>query len=72
MKAMSRERANFTSNTCPVCGKSFVPAAYHVYRTKTGRTRFVCSYHCMLASERDRIQRKNGRMAPEGKKGGCV
>ena len=38
---------------CPVCGKTFVPAPYHVYK-EAGRakTRKVCSYSCMLKAER--------------------
>ena len=37
--------------TCPVCGKDFIPAAQHVYRDKH-RKYLVCSYSCMLESQR--------------------
>lgn len=36
---------------CPICHKIFVPAPQHVYKTHD-KARFVCSYHCSLASER--------------------
>lgn len=40
---------------CPVCGKSFIPAPYHIYKSKN---RMVCSYHCQLASEEKREKKE--------------
>ena len=34
--------------SCPVCGKNFVPAPYHVYKNSKGR--LVCSYRCQMKS----------------------
>lgn len=37
---------------CAICGKTFIPAPMHVYKRKHGsggKTRWLCSYHCMLA-----------------------
>ena len=31
---------------CPVCGKIFIPAGMHVYRTRDKRSIMVCSYTC--------------------------
>lgn len=44
---------------CPICGKTYVPAPYHVY--KVGRTP-VCSYSCTLpgAKEKHKEAAKNG------------
>lgn len=46
--------------TCPVCNKKFIPAPYHIYKTARGR-KLVCTYTCMLKSERQHEQkaRKN-------------
>ena len=37
--------------TCPVCGKNYIPAPYHMYKlwdSKTGHSIQVCSYSCSL------------------------
>lgn len=39
-------RENIYDAKCPVCGKNFVPAPFHVYKNKKGK--LVCSYHCQL------------------------
>lgn len=34
---------------CPICGKSFIPAYYHVYVTKRNNgtvVKYQCSYTC--------------------------
>lgn len=37
----------FTTRVCPVCGKTFIPAALHQYHTAMhGRKRLVCTYTC--------------------------
>lgn len=44
---MSRE----LERVCPVCKKIFIPAPYHIYKVARGR-KLVCTYTCMLKSER--------------------
>lgn len=39
------------SISCPICGKSFVPAPMHIYRDKRCHKR-VCSWSCVCKSER--------------------
>lgn len=38
---------------CPVCGKTFIAAPYHVYAvsTKKGKA-LACSWSCVLKNER--------------------
>lgn len=39
---------------CAVCGKVFIPAPLHVYkRMLQGRTKWFCSYHCLVAWDRE-------------------
>jgi YHS domain-containing protein len=41
---------------CAVCGKTFIPAPMHVYKRKHGsggHTKWFCSYHCMLAWDKE-------------------
>lgn len=45
---------------CPVCGKRFVPAVEHIYRTGD-KSRLVCTYTCALRSEREHLARKYGK-----------
>lgn len=41
---------------CGICGKAFIPAPLHIYRDKRrGKNRYVCSYGCMLRSERFKL-----------------
>jgi hypothetical protein len=40
---------------CPVCGKSFIPAPMHVFKTPTGS--YICAYSCVLERER-RVKKK--------------
>jgi hypothetical protein len=42
---------NLREIKCPICGKIFVPAPYHAYRANH-KDALVCSYHCVLESER--------------------
>lgn len=37
--------------TCPICKKQFYPTHEHVYK-KAGSKRKVCSWHCVLESEK--------------------
>lgn len=49
---------NIIELVCPVCGKTFVPAVMHVYRTEEGRP--VCTWGCLCAY-RNRRGGKRGR-----------
>ena len=45
---------------CPICGKWFIPAACHAYKSKCKPSgKKVCSWHCVLESERRRGAAKN-------------
>lgn len=45
---------------CPICKKRFIVQPLHVYKDKRkSNGTFVCSYTCMLESERIKPQRKN-------------
>lgn len=39
---------------CPICQKSFIKAPLHIYKDKRSacKAEYVCSYHCMLKSEK--------------------
>ena len=55
MKKQS-EAVSGCSIVCPVCGRNFVPAPYHVYRSSAkvkAQTKLVCSYSCAQASRRE-------------------
>ena len=45
---MFNERERIIVKTCPVCGKKFIPAIRHIYKSKG---RLVCTYSCMLKNE---------------------
>lgn len=42
--------------TCPICGKTFVPAAQHIYRVNG---RLVCTWGCQRKVEKEKKARKN-------------
>lgn len=52
---------------CPVCKKSFIPAAYHVFHLYGNMNLVpVCSWSCQLASERKLCEkRENAKMKGE-------
>ena len=53
--------------TCPVCGKIFFPTPAHVYKDK--RTpRYVCSWSCVLESERLKEAAKTNKSERGGAK----
>lgn len=40
-------------NKCPVCGKQFEPAPYHVYKIYVKYShKLVCSWHCVREWEK--------------------
>lgn len=43
-----KEYTEIVGRKCPICGKFFIPASYHIYKAKG---RMVCSYLCQLAGE---------------------
>ena len=45
------EATQFIDKTCPICGKNFIPAGQHMYRDARNDN-LVCSWTCMLKSER--------------------
>ncbi len=47
-----RNNPNLNETQCPVCGKTFFPSGQHVYKDYRSRNRNVCSYKCVLISER--------------------
>lgn len=48
--------------TCPVCGKKFVPAPYHVYHEAGGQSKKrVCSYNCAVVAQRNYEANKKKR-----------
>ena len=50
---MSNEPKHWlTPNKCPVCGKTFFPAALHAYKDARNHARLVCTYPCYRESER--------------------
>ena len=61
-KKFKAQKSQLVLETCPICGKTFVPAPMHVYHVACKQTR-VCSYHCALESERrhEAGKKKTGR-----------
>lgn len=50
---------------CSICGKEFIPAALHIYKTKDnhGKIRIQCSYNCYRKAGGDdgKYNREYGR-----------
>lgn len=47
---------------CAKCGKKFIPAPMHAYKSKcggTGQNKLLCSYHCMLAWDKEHPPKRN-------------
>ena len=44
----------FKEVRCPVCGENFIPAAQHAYKDKRYPYKRVCTWHCVLESERQK------------------
>lgn len=45
----------YITRKCPVCGKSFIPAPYHVYKVLMHRSnKLVCSWACKVAYDKER------------------
>lgn len=52
MSESQKQTSPFVVHKCPICGKSFIPAAMHIYR-KNGNA--FCGWNCYLKS--DTVQR---------------
>lgn len=37
---------NSLDHTCPICGKNFIPAPLHIYRSKNKDNLIFCTYTC--------------------------
>lgn len=48
---------------CPVCGKKFIPAAYHVYRVNK---RLVCTWGCQRKAEKEAEAKEKKRRDKNG------
>ena len=65
---MSNEMRHWlTPNKCPVCGKTFFPAALNAYRDARNRDRLVCTYTCYRESER--LHEQDLAAKPQRKRG---
>ena len=51
MKGYNRKNSSLKEAKCPICNKVFVPAPEHMYKAHD-KVRYVCTYHCMLESEK--------------------
>lgn len=51
---MSKEPYKSRPRKCPVCGRMYIPAPYHIYKVliKTNY-RLVCSWSCVMKHERE-------------------
>lgn len=50
--------------TCPVCGKTFIPAYEHIYKDGTKK---VCGWNCQCEAERRKEAEKARKKAYRGK-----
>ncbi len=53
----------FREMICPICGKSFIPGAQHIYKSEIDG-KLVCTWSCMLESERKNKKLKCKRYLP--------
>lgn len=54
---MDKSRSILMSAKCPVCGKKFMPAPYHVY-VEDSRT--FCTWSCLCEYRRNKETKKQG------------
>ena len=60
--AMKTEKIDWKESTCPICGKKFIPAPEHAYRRRVRTSlRYICSYHCVLEYDKNKIDRRYAR-----------
>lgn len=48
---------DFDTQTCPICGKRFIPAVEHIYHLPKKKT-LVCTYTCQRTAEKKEKQKK--------------
>lgn len=53
---------------CPLCGKNFCHAPYHLYSCGEEKRVLLCSWTCMLRYEEKEEARKSANMAKRRKK----
>lgn len=67
---MRTEKIDWKESTCPICGKKFIPAPEHVYRRRVRTSlRYICSYHCVLEYDKNKIDRRYARSSAWGGSG---
>ena len=47
-------RGDILTRVCPVCGKTYIPAPFHIYKV-AGRK--VCSYSCSLQNVKNKQEK---------------
>lgn len=61
--AGKRNTVHIIERKCPVCRKTFFPYPEHVYKDARDKKRNVCSWGCVLKSERLKEEAAEGRKA---------
>lgn len=56
---MDEKIDDIRTHKCPVCGKRFVAAPYHAYKTSPKSNKLLCTYSCMLEYDRRRTRKEN-------------
>lgn len=46
---------NAVERKCPVCGKTFIPAPYHIYRYES---KIYCGWNCHVSARKEREQKE--------------
>lgn len=65
--AGKKDTSHWIEVVCPICGKTFFPYPGHVYKDKRAPYSRVCSWRCVLTSERLKEEaRKNERNCSKG------
>jgi hypothetical protein len=57
-------KAEFLERVCPICGKTFIPAPEHVYKTPTRDGHLVCSFSCDLLAMRRHHAKQRAKNKP--------
>ena len=67
---MERKKGNdfLSEHICPICGKIFFPTSLHVYRSQDDKP--VCSWSCVLRSERESERKKKKKKKKKKKEKG--
>ena len=68
---MKTEKIDWKESTCPICGKKFIPAPEHVYRRRVRTSlRYICSYHCVLEYDKNKLSVSESKKLPPAEAGG--